>query len=64
MTGPHIYRTEQGTVMRISEDKEGRLSVELLQQDEWAPGPVRMAGLRLADSTKKLTAREIRGLPG
>lgn len=50
--------------MRISEDNEGRLSVELLKQDEWAPGPVRMAGLRLADSTKKLTAREIRGLPG
>ena len=64
MDEPRIYRTGQGTVMRISEDKEGRLSVELLKQDEWAPGPVRMAGLRLADSTKKLTAREIRGLPG
>ena len=63
MDQPGFYRTEQGTVMRISEDREGRLSVELLKQEGWTQAPVRMAGLRLAESTTKLTQREIRRLP-
>ncbi|MGQ0669754.1 MAG: hypothetical protein ACT4PO_08810 [Actinomycetota bacterium] len=57
-----IYRTELGTIMRITHDGEGRISVELLKQRAWVAGPIGMAGLRLAPTTTRLTEREVRGL--
>lgn len=57
-----IYRTELGTIMRVSLDGEGRISVELLKQRDWVAGPIGMAGLRLEPTTTLLTEREIRGL--
>lgn len=59
-----VYRTERGTILRISEDADGRLSVELLDGgDLWVAGPIGMAGLRLAPTTTRLTARQVQALP-
>ena len=58
-----VYRTEQGTILRITEDDEGRLSVELFNEPEWVAGPIGMAGLRLSPTTKRLTDRQIQSLP-
>lgn len=58
-----IYRTEQGRTLRIALAEDGAISVQVLEDDVWVPASVRMAGLRLAPSTRKLTAREIAKLP-
>ena len=58
-----FYKTEQGTIFRLKEDDEGRLSVELLQTSLWVQGPIGMAGLRVAPTTTKLTERQIQSLP-
>lgn len=63
VSDPGIYRTERGTILRITEDDEGRLSVELFHEAEWVSGPIGMAGLRLAPTTKRLTARQVQLLP-
>ena len=49
--------------MRISVTDESGIGVEILQNDVWVPGSVRMAGLRLSPTTRKLTAAEVRALP-
>jgi hypothetical protein len=61
--GSSVYRTEQGTIFRVSEDAEGRLSVELLKPPDWVSAPIGMAGLRIAPTTTRLTSRQIRALP-
>ena len=58
-----VYRTELGKVFRISEHDDGGLSVELLELTQWVPGPIGMAGLRIARTTTRLTARQILALP-
>jgi len=58
-----VYKTEQGTIFRVSEDEEGRLSVELLKATDWVGGPIGMAGLRIAPTTTRLTARQVQALP-
>jgi hypothetical protein len=63
MAAMSVYRTELGKVFRISEHDDGGLSVELLQLTHWVPGPIGMAGLRIARSTKRLTARQVLALP-
>jgi hypothetical protein len=60
-TGDH--RTELGTIFRISERNDGHLSVQLLKRSLWVPGPIGMVGLRLAPTTTRLTARQVRALP-
>ena len=57
------YRTELGTIFRTSEDDDGRLSVELLKLSLWIPGPIGMAGLRVAPTTTRLTTRQVQALP-
>ena len=44
MSETNIYKTEQGTIFRLKEDDEGRISVELLQTSLWVQGPIGMAG--------------------
>ncbi|MGE5459167.1 MAG: hypothetical protein ACM3WR_00940 [Solirubrobacterales bacterium] len=61
--GSGVYRTEQGRTLRISVTDESGIGVEILQNDVWVPGSVRMAGLRLSPTTRKLTAAEVRALP-
>ncbi len=63
MSETKIYKTEQGTIFRLKEDDEGRLSVELLQTSLWVQGPIGMAGLRVAPTTTRLTSRQIQSLP-
>jgi hypothetical protein len=59
-----VFRTERGTILRISADAEGRLSVELLDGSaNWVAGPIGMAGLRIAPTTTRLTARQVQALP-
>jgi hypothetical protein len=59
----NIYKTERGTIFRLKEDDEGRISVELLQTSLWVQGPIGMAGLRVAPTTTRLTSRQIQSLP-
>jgi hypothetical protein len=63
MTDTSVYRTEHGKVFRISEHEDGGISVELLKLTQWVPGPIGMAGLRIARTTKRLTARQVLALP-
>ena len=63
MSETKIYKTEQGTIFRLKEDDEGRISVELLQTSLWVQGPIGMAGLRVAPTTTRLTSRQIQSLP-
>ena len=58
-----VYRTESGTVFRVSQDTDGHLSVQLLKATLWESAPIGMAGLRLAAGTKRLTQRQISALP-
>ena len=63
VTTAGVYKTEQGTIIRVSEDGEGRLSVELLKRPDWIAAPIGMAGLRVAPTTTRLTARQVQSLP-
>ena len=63
MSETNVYRTGEGTIFRIREDEEGRLSVELLKTPLWVAGPIGMAGLRIAPTTRRLTPRQIERLP-
>jgi hypothetical protein len=58
-----VYRTKQGKTLRISVAEDGAIRVEILEEGVWMPGNVRMAGLRLSPTTRKLSAREVLALP-
>jgi hypothetical protein len=58
-----VYRTKQGRTLRISESEDGALRVEILDGGAWIDGNVRMAGLRLSPTTRKLSGAEVRALP-
>jgi len=58
-----VYRTDGGTIFRISETAEGGLKVEVLKEGVWIPGRIGMVGLRLASSTSTLDATAIQALP-
>jgi hypothetical protein len=58
-----VYRTARGKTLRISESEDGALRLEILDGEVWMDGPVRMAGLRLSATTRKLTSAEVLALP-
>ncbi|GBC86591.1 hypothetical protein HRbin12_00588 [bacterium HR12] len=58
-----VYRTEQGRTLRIRVAEDGALSVQILEGDAWVAASVRMVGLRLAPTTRRLSAAEIAALP-
>jgi len=58
-----VYRTKLGKTLRISIAEDGAIRVEILADGAWVAGSVRMAGLRLSPTTRKLTAREVLALP-
>ncbi len=58
-----VYRTKKGKTLRISLAEDGAIRVEVLEDGVWVPGNVRMAGLRLSPTTRKLSAREVLALP-
>ncbi|MFN2589851.1 MAG: hypothetical protein ABR518_03685 [Actinomycetota bacterium] len=63
MQGSGVYRTEMGTILRITVSAEGGLKVEVLKDGAWTPGRIGMAGLRLAHSTTELGPEAILQLP-
>jgi len=58
-----VYRSERGTIWRILQNDEGSLRVETLEDDSWVPGRIALVGLRLADTTTRLTPAAVRSLP-
>lgn len=58
-----FFRTELGKTLRVEESDEGALSIEILRDGVWAEAPRGMIGLRLAPSSRSLTAGEILALP-
>ena len=58
-----FFRTELGKTLRIEESDEGALRIEILKEGVWASAPRGMIGLRLAPSTRRLTAAEVLALP-
>lgn len=58
-----IFRTAMGKTIRVDETEDGALTVEVLRDGTWMRAPLGMIGLRLSPMTRRLTAREIDGLP-
>lgn len=63
MLSSEVYRTDLGTILRITESVEGSLKVEILKDGAWIPGRIGMVGLRLRRSTTKLSPNAVQGLP-
>ncbi|MBI4261578.1 MAG: hypothetical protein HY658_13545 [Actinobacteria bacterium] len=57
-----VYRSERGTVWRVNQSDDGHLSVQLLRDGDWIPGPIGMVGLRLSQGTTRLNDEAIRKL--
>jgi hypothetical protein len=58
-----FFRTELGKTLRVEEDYEGALRVDILKEGVWSQAPRGMIGLRLSTSSRSLTATEILALP-
>jgi len=58
-----VYKIEPDTIFRVTETVEGGLHVEVLEEGVWVRGRIGMVGLRLNDSTTKLSPAAIRLLP-
>jgi len=58
-----VFRTDQGTIFRITSTVELGPKVEVLRGGVWEPGPVAMFGLRLESSTRKLSDSAVGKLP-
>jgi hypothetical protein len=61
--GTNVYRTESGTIFRVSDDGDGRLSVRVLKESGWQEASIGMLGLRVAPTTVQLTQKQILRLP-
>jgi hypothetical protein len=57
-----VYKTEAGLIFRIVET-DGHLTVEMLRDESWLSAPIGMTGLRVAPTTRRLTARQVLRLP-
>jgi len=57
------FRTELGKTLRVREDPEGTLKIDILKDGVWSEAPRGMIGLRLAAGSRDLTAAEISALP-
>ena len=58
-----FFRTELGKTIRVEQDSDGALRVDMLRDGTWSEAPRGMIGLRLSSSTHTLTPREILALP-
>ena len=58
-----FFQTEMGKTLRVEEDHEGALRVDILKDGTWSEAPRGMIGLRLAKGTRSLTPAEILALP-
>ena len=57
------FRTELGKTLRVREEPEGSLRIDILKDGIWSEAPRGMIGLRLAKGSRSLTAAEIVALP-
>ncbi|MEX0985778.1 MAG: hypothetical protein WD096_12140 [Actinomycetota bacterium] len=62
MSTDGVYRTEGGMVFKVEREADGHLSVERFMQGLWSRAPIGLAGLRIAPTTRRLTARQIAAL--
>lgn len=58
-----FFRTESGKTIRVEEDGDGALRVDMLKDGTWSQAPRGMIGLRLSHTSHRLTPREILALP-
>jgi len=58
-----VYRTASGLIFRVSEGGDDHLAVETLKDNVWTPAKVGIVGLRVAETTVRLTARQVLALP-
>ena len=58
-----FFRTELGKTIRVEEDSDGALRVDMLKDGTWSQAPRGMIGLRLSHRTHRLTPQEILALP-
>jgi hypothetical protein len=58
-----FFRTELGKTIRVEQDGDGALRVDVLKDGMWSQAPRGMIGLRLSHTTRKLTPKEILALP-
>ena len=63
MKGTNVYRTESGTIFRVTDDGDGRLSVRVLKDSGWQDASIGMLGLRVAPTTVRLTEKQVLRLP-
>jgi hypothetical protein len=59
----NYFRTELGKTLRVREDPEGSLRIDILKDGVWSEAPRGMIGLRLSASSRSLTSAEISALP-
>lgn len=58
-----FFRTELGKTIRVEEDSDGALRVDILRDGVWSQAPRGMIGLRLSRGIHRLTRQEILSLP-
>ena len=58
-----FFRTELGKTIRVEEESDGALRVDMLKDGTWSQAPRGMIGLRLDHGTRSLTTAEILALP-
>jgi hypothetical protein len=58
-----LYRTESGMIFRVIDDGEGHISVGILKGSAWEDANIGVLGLRVAPTTVRLTAAQVRKLP-
>jgi len=61
--GTNVYRTESGTIFRVTDDGDGHISVRVLKESGWQEASIGMVGLRVSPTTVRLTAKQVLRLP-
>jgi hypothetical protein len=59
----NVYRTEGGTIFRVTEDGDGHISVGVLKEAVWQDASIGMVGLRVSPTTVRLTQKQVLRLP-
>ena len=63
MKETNVYRTETGTIFRVTEDSDGHITVGILKEAVWEDAGIGMVGLRVAPTTVRLTPKQVLQLP-
>jgi hypothetical protein len=59
----NVYRTESGTIFRVTDDGDGHISVRVLKESGWQDASIGMVGLRVSPTTVRLTQKQVLRLP-